>query len=52
MYIAENNLIYYCSPNETGAAFRELFITVHPTKDCTQTPEQQAIVLADKLNGG
>lgn len=49
MYVAEGNLIYYCNPNEVGS--RELFITVHPTKDCTKTPEQQAIVLADKLNG-
>lgn len=50
MYTAEGNEIYYCNPNEAGN--RELFITVHPTKDCTLTPEEQARVLADRLNGG
>jgi len=48
MYIAKEDKIYYCHPNETGS--EELFLTVHPTKDCTSTPEQQAIVIANKLN--
>lgn len=49
MYIAVENLIYYCYPNETGQ--RELFITVHPTKDCTRTPSEQAILITHMLNG-
>ena len=32
MYIAEENCVYFCNPNEEGS--RELFVTVHPTKDC------------------
>jgi hypothetical protein len=48
MYVAENNYVYYCNPNEISG--RELFITVHPTKDCTKTPSEQAVLLADMLN--
>ena len=48
MYVAEGNHIYYCHPNEAGS--KELFLTVHPTKDCTITTEQQAVVLAATLN--
>lgn len=48
MYLAENDKIYYCNPNELGT--RELFLTVHPTKDCTRLPEEQAITIAHLLN--
>ncbi len=48
MYMAEGDKVYYAHPNETGS--KELFLTVHPTGDCTVTVEQQAIVIADLLN--
>lgn len=48
MYIAESNQVFYCNPDETGS--KELFLTVHPTKNCTRTPEQQAIVIAEMIN--
>ncbi len=48
MYIAESDKIYYCYPDETGP--RELFLTVHPTKDCTKTTTEQAAVIARMLN--
>lgn len=48
MYLADGVSIYYCFPDETGS--KELFITVHPTEDCTKTPEEQAILIAEMLN--
>jgi hypothetical protein len=48
MYVADGNEVYYCNPDETG--LRELFLTVHPTKDCTKTTREQAIIIADMLN--
>jgi hypothetical protein len=48
MYVAEGDKIYYCHPNETGS--KELFLTVHPTKDCTKTPEEQAVIIVKTLN--
>ena len=48
MYIAEENCVYFRNPNEEGS--RELFVTVHPTKDCARTPTEQAAALARMLN--
>lgn len=48
MYIAEDDKVYYCNPNETSS--KELFITVHSTKDCTKTTKAQAKIIADILN--
>lgn len=48
MYLAHDNQVFYCHPNEEGR--QELFLTVHPTKDCTESPEQQAKIIADLLN--
>lgn len=49
MYVAEGDEVYYCHPNETTYP-RELFLTVHPTKDCFKTAEEQATIIADVLN--
>ena len=46
-YFARGNQVFYLHPIEVT---EELFVTVHPTKDSTQTPEQQAEHLADLLN--
>lgn len=48
MYVAEKSSVYYTNPNETGSW--ELFLTVHPTKDCTKTTEEQALTIAHLLN--
>lgn len=48
MYVAIGSEVFYCHPNEVGT--QELFLTVHPTKDSTRTPEQQAEVIANMLN--
>jgi hypothetical protein len=50
MYVAEGNEVYYCHPSE-GRSSRELFLTVHDTKDRSITVEEQTRVLADILNG-
>jgi hypothetical protein len=47
MYIARGNEVYYVHPVKWT---EELFITVHPTKDCARTPEEQARVIARRLN--
>ena len=48
MYIAEENCVYYCHPHEEGG--RELFLVVHPTKDCAKTTAEQATMLARLLS--
>jgi len=48
MYVAEGDCVYYCHPHEEGT--RELFLTVHPTKDSSKTTWEQAGVLARMLN--
>lgn len=48
MYVAEENQIFYCHPNEAGS--RELFITIHPTKDCTKSTHEQAQAICRLLN--
>lgn len=48
MYICHGNQIFYLHPEEVT---EQLFITVHPTKDCSLTPEQQAEKLCKVLNG-
>jgi hypothetical protein len=47
MYLAEQDNVYYCNPDENGK--RELFLTVHPT-DNLFTVEEVAIKIADILN--
>jgi hypothetical protein len=47
MYRAEGSTIVYVHDvDET----EELFLTVHPTRDCTKTPEEQAESLARLFN--
>lgn len=47
MYRAEGaNVVYIHDVDET----EQVFLTVHPTVDCTKTPEEQAEVLAQRLN--
>lgn len=47
MYEVKGNQIYFYHPiNGTT----ELFITVHQTKDCAKTPEEQAVIIARALN--
>ena len=47
MYIAHGNEVFYLHPFELT---EELFLTVHPTKDCSLTIEEQAGFLASLLN--
>jgi len=46
-YTADENYVYY---HPYGNTPRELFLTVHPTKDCTKTTVEQARVIAHMLN--
>jgi hypothetical protein len=48
MYVVEADCVYYCHPHEEGT--RELFLTVHPTKDSSKTPAEQAYIIARMLN--
>lgn len=47
-YEARGDRIYYIHPdfNDDG----DLFLTVHPTRDCPASPEKQARIIADLLN--
>ena len=47
MYLARGAQIFYFHP-ETHT--EEVFITIHPTEDCSQSVEQQAVALAKLLN--
>jgi hypothetical protein len=46
MYEAIDNHIYYIGEDDDP----QLFITIHPTRDCTKTPQEQAKILTDMLN--
>lgn len=47
MYRAEGATIIYVHDVDLT---EELFLTVHPTRDCTKTPEEQAETLAALFN--
>lgn len=47
MYYSDGNCVFYRHGEDTP----ELFLTVHPTRDCTRTTEEQAQTLADLCNG-
>lgn len=47
MYEAKGDCVYYIHPDNDTT---ERFLTVHPTKDCTATLEEQAITIAELLN--
>ncbi len=47
MYVAHEDKVYYFHPQEHT---EELFLTVHPTKDSTLEPDEQARVIAKMLN--
>lgn len=48
MYRAHNATVVYVHDVDLT---EEVFLTVHPTRDCTKTPEEQAESLAAMLNG-
>jgi hypothetical protein len=47
MYQAQGPYVVYIHDVEMT---EELFLTVHPTKDCTKTPEEQAESIARLFN--
>lgn len=47
MYEAKGNQVWYITPENEGG---ELFLTMHPTKDCPLSLEAQAEVMAHTLN--
>lgn len=49
MYEAVDNIVYYHNPKD---GWREIFLTINPNqKDCTKTASEQAILIAEMLNG-
>lgn len=48
MYIAIENQVFYCYPDENGE--RKLFLTVHPDNGSDLSVEEQAMVLVVLLS--